>query len=77
MIKENKMKFLINENSNLVIIDDKKEITINTDRYELTQLMKHIQEYLIKEDTEKPAEDKRSYYYRYNTRSRRLEKVIE
>ena len=77
MIKENKMKFLINENSNLVIIDDKKEININTDRYELTQLMKHIQEYLIKEDTEKPAEDKKSYYYRYNTRSRRLEKVIE
>lgn len=77
MIKEDKMKFLINENSNLVIIDDKKETTINTDRYELTQLMKHIHEYLIKEDTDKPAEDKRGYTYRYNPRSRRLEKVIE
>jgi hypothetical protein len=68
------MKFLINENSNLVIIDDKKETIINTDRYELTQLMKHIQEYLIKEDTEKSAEDKKGYTYRYNPRSRRIEK---
>ena len=70
-IKDNKMKFEINENSYLTIKDDKKETVIQTDKHELQQLMETIKKYL--DDTAK----KKSYAYRFNLRSRRLEKVEE
>lgn len=62
------MKFKINENSNLSIIDDKKEIIIHTDRHELEDLMNKIKVHL--EETK----ENKSYTYVYNPRSRRLEK---
>ena len=79
MLKDNKMKFKITENGNLSIIDDKKETIIHSDRYDLTVLMKTIQSFLLGEASEnEKAEDKpKNCFYRYNTRSRRLEKVFE
>jgi hypothetical protein len=79
MLKDNKMKFKITENGNLSIIDDKKETIIHSDRYDLTVLMKTIQPFLLGEASEnEEVEDKpKGCFYRYNTRSRRLEKVIE
>ena len=71
MINAKKMKFEINENSYLTIKDDKKETVIHTDKHELQQLMETIKKYL--DDTTK----KKSYAYRFNPRSRRLEKVEE
>ena len=71
-----KMKFSIKENGNLTIVDDNKETVIHSDRFDLTELMKTIQDYLIAgtvvEDVVKP-----SFVYRYNPRSRRIEKVEE
>ena len=71
MINENKMKFKIEDNSYLSIIDDKKETIIHTDRHELEELMNIIKKYL--EDTAV----KKACPYRYNPRSRRLEKIEE
>lgn len=71
MINDKKMKFKIEDNSYLSIIDDKKETIIHTDRHELEELMNTIKKYL--EDTEV----KKAYTYRFNPRSRRLEKVEE
>lgn len=65
------MEFKIDENSYLSIIDDKKETIIHTDRHELEELMNEIKKYL--EDTA----PKKTYTYRFNPRSRRLEKVSE
>ena len=65
------MKFKIEDNSYLSITDDKKETIIHTDRHELKELMNEIKKYL--EDTA----PKKSYAYRFNPRSRRLEKVSE
>lgn len=79
MLKDNKMKFKITENGNLSIIDDKKETIIHSDRYDLTVLMKTIQSFLLGEASEnEEVEDKpKNYFYRYNPRSKRLEKVFE
>lgn len=79
MLKDNKMKFKITENGNLSIIDDKKETIIHSDRYDLTVLMKTIQSFLLGEASEnEKAEDKpKSYFYQYNPRSKRLERVYE
>ena len=78
MIKDNKMKFKITENGNLSIIDDKKETVIHSDRYDLTVLMKTIQSFLLGETPAEVVEEKKeTYVYRYNPRSKRLEKVIE
>lgn len=71
MINEKKMKFKIEDNSCLSITDDKKETIIHTDRHELKELMNTIKKYL--EDTAV----KKAYTYRFNPRSRRLEKVEE
>lgn len=71
MINEKKMKFKIDDNSYLSIIDDKKETIIHTDRHELEELMNTIKKYF--EDTAV----KKAYTYRFNPRSRRLEKVEE
>ena len=71
MINEKKMKFKIEDNSYLSIIDDKKETIIHTDRHELEELMNVIKKYL--EDTEA----KKTCTYKFNPRSRRLEKVEE
>ena len=71
MIKDKKMKFKIENNSYLSIIDDKKETIIHTDRHELEELMIVIKNYL--ESTEKS----KSCIYVYNPRSKRLEKVEE
>ena len=65
------MKFKIEDNSYLSITDDKKETIIHTDRHELEELMNEIKKYL--EDTA----PKKFYAYRFNPRSRRLEKVNE
>jgi hypothetical protein len=71
MINEKKMKFKIEDNSYLSIIDDKKETIIHTDRHELKELMNTIKEYL------KDTSEQKAYVYRFNPRSRRLEKVEE
>lgn len=71
MINEKKMKFKIDDNSYLSIIDDKNETIIHTDRHELEELMNTIKKYF--EDTAV----KKAYTYRFNPRSRRLEKVEE
>ena len=79
MLKDNKMKFKITENGNLSIIDDKKETIIHSDRYDLTVLMKTIQTFLLGEasENEEVEEKPKGYFYRYNSRSKRLEKVVE
>lgn len=79
MLKDNKMKFKITENGNLSIIDDKKETIIHSDRYDLTVLMKTIQSFLLGEvsENEKVEDKPKSYFYQYNPRSKRLEKVFE
>lgn len=78
MIKDNKMRFKITENGNLSIKDDKKETIIHSDRYDLIDLMKTIQSFLLGETPEKEIEVKKeSCVYRYNPRSKRHEKVIE
>ena len=69
MINEKKMKFKIEDNSYLSISDDKKESIIHTDRHELEELMNTIKTYL--ENTVV----KKAYTYRFNPRSRKLEKV--
>lgn len=66
-----KMKFSIKENGNLTIVDDNKETVIHSDRYDLKELMRTIQDYLIDE------ESKPNVSFRYNPRSRRIEKVVE
>lgn len=71
------MKFLINENSNLVIVDDKKETIIHTDRYELMELMRAIQDFLLGVDVKEEEKKENKYVYRFNPRSRRLEKTIK
>ena len=65
------MKFKINENSYLSITDDNKETIIHTDKHELEELMNVIKTYL--EDTT----EKKGFVYRYNPRSRRIEKIEE
>lgn len=78
MIKDNKMKFKVIENGNLTIKDDKKETVIYSDRYNLIDLMKTIQSFLLGETSEKNIEKAKAetYVYRYNPRSKRHEKVF-
>lgn len=70
------MKFKIDEKSVLTIIDDKKEIVVNTDKFELIELMKKIQDHLLGCETGK-TEKVATYTYKYNPRSQRHEKVLD
>lgn len=65
------MKFTIGEKGNLTIVDDKKTLILETDKFDLIALKEKIEEYL--DNTEK----KISSTYRYNPRSKRLELTIE
>lgn len=65
------MKFTIGEKGNLTIVDDKKTLILETDKFDLVALKEKIEEYL--DSTEK----KISSTYRYNPRSKRLELTIE
>lgn len=72
------MKFKIKENGNLSIIDDNKETIIHSDRFDLIDLMKSVQSFLIGETKGEPIEKETGCcYYVYNPRSQRLEKVEE
>lgn len=65
------MKFTIGEKGNLTIVDDKKILILETDKFDLVALKEKIEEYI--DSTEK----KISSTYRYNPRSKRLELTIE
>lgn len=66
-----KMKFTIGEKGNLTIVDDKKTLVLETDKFDLIALKEKIEQYL--ENTE----NKTTSVYRYNPRSKRLELTIE
>lgn len=70
-----KMKFSIKENGNLTIVDDNKETVIHSDRYDLKELKRTIQDYLIGDNIDEESKPKVSF--RYNPRSRRIEKIVE
>jgi hypothetical protein len=70
-----KMKFSIKENGNLTIVDDNKETVIHSDRYDLKELMRTIQDYLNGNNIDEEPKPKVSF--RYNPRSRRIEKIVE
>ena len=72
------MKFKIENNSNLTIVDDKKEIIIHTDKFDLKELMLMIQEHLLEDiDETEIATSNKGVNYKFNPRSGRLERVIE
>ena len=78
MLKDKKMKFKIKENGNLSILDDNKETIIHSDRFDLIDLLKTVQSFLIGETKGEPMEKKTDCnYYVFNPRSKRLEKVEE
>lgn len=77
MITLSNMKFKIQENGNLSITDDNKETIIHSDRFDLITLMKTIQDYLIDGTSVDSENNTTNYTYRYNPRSKRLEKVEE
>lgn len=65
------MKFTIEENGNLTIVDDKKTLILNTDKFDLIALKESIENYICKD------EKKVSSTYKYNPRSKRLELCTE
>ena len=65
------MKFTIGEKGNLTIVDDKKTLILETDKFDLIALKEKIEEYI------KSTEKKVSSVYRYNPRSQRLELTVE
>lgn len=70
-LTQKEMKFTIGEKGNLTIVDDKKTLILETDKFDLITLKEKIEEYL--ENTDKPT----SSVYRYNPRSKRLELTVE
>lgn len=70
-LKQKEMKFTIGEKGNLTIVDDKKTLLLETDKYDLITLKEKIEEYL------KSTEKTTSSVYRYNPRSKRLELTVE
>jgi hypothetical protein len=70
-LKEKEMKFTIGEKGNLTIVDDKKTLILETDKFDLITLKEKIEEYL------KSAEKPTSSVYRYNPKSKRLELTVE
>ena len=64
-----KMKYRINESSHLSIVDDKKEIIIQTDKADLKELVKIIEKH-IKESEESTV---KATGYGYNPRTNRME----
>lgn len=65
------MKFSINEKFNLTIVDDKKTLILESDKYDLMALKEIIEKSLNE------IEEKKSCYMVYNPRSQRLEKVCK
>lgn len=66
------MKFKINEQSHLIVTDDKKEITFMTDKSDLKEIVKIINDYLNKSER-----DEEIHAYGYNPRTKRLEPIIK
>ena len=64
-----KMKFKIDESSRLTIVDDKKEVIIDTDKADLKELVKIIENHI--KNNEEPK--KVGTAYGYNPRTRRIE----
>lgn len=67
------MKFTISEKGHLTIVDDKKTIILETDKYDLIDLKEKIEDYLNDK-----SENKGSFGgYGFNPRTKRLEPIIK
>ena len=77
VINISKMEFKIDKNSNLTVTSDKKTTTLITDRSDLISLMEFIQKHIEETADIEVEKTVKGVVYRYNPRSRRLERVEE
>ena len=77
VINISKMEFRIDKNSNLTVTSDKKTTTLITDRADLISLMEFIQKHIEETADIEVEKTVKGVVYRYNPRSRRLERVEE